>query len=75
MAKIYAPNKAYTGVSASVSFVGGVGESDNPALLEWFREHGYTVVEPEAATLPPAPTTSAPPEAGGARQRSSARRN
>ena len=48
MAKIYAPNKNYTGVSASVSFVQGVGETDSDYLLKWFANHGYTVVD-EAA--------------------------
>lgn len=43
MAKIYAPNTEYTGVSASVPFLRGVGESNNVELLNWFREHGYTV--------------------------------
>lgn len=43
MAKIYAPNKDYTGVSASVPFANGVGETSNPVLLAWFREHGYTI--------------------------------
>ena len=46
MAKVYAPNEAYMGVSASVVFVGGVGECADPALLEWFLSHGYTVEEP-----------------------------
>lgn len=50
MAKIYAPNKEYTGVSASVPFVNGVGESDNPVLLGWFRDNGYVVEHAE--TLP-----------------------
>lgn len=45
MAKILAPNKEYTGVSASVSFVKGVGETDNNHLIQWFKEHGYEVVE------------------------------
>lgn len=43
MAKIYAPNKQYCGVSASVSFVNGVGETDDPNLIEWFEDHGYKV--------------------------------
>lgn len=47
MATIKAPNKAYTGVSAGVPFVNGVGEADEPRILDWFREHGYTVEEPE----------------------------
>ena len=39
--KIYAPNKQANGVYASVMFVDGVGETDNPRLIEWFKEHGY----------------------------------
>jgi hypothetical protein len=45
MAKIYAQNKQYNGESASVVFVKGVGETEDAHLLEWFREHGYTVEE------------------------------
>lgn len=45
--KVYSPNKSYTGVTASVPFCGGVGETEDPYLLDWFREHGYTVEEPE----------------------------
>ena len=41
--KIYAPNKQANGVYASVMFVDGVGETDNPRLLEWFRTHGYSL--------------------------------
>lgn len=48
MAKILAPNKEYTGVSASVTFANGVGETDNPTLLNWFKEHGYEVSEDTA---------------------------
>ena len=43
--KVYSPNKDYTGVSASVPFCGGIGETDDPYLLDWFRKHGYTVEE------------------------------
>lgn len=43
--KIYSPNKDYTGVSASVAFCKGVGETDDPRLIQWFRDHGYTVEE------------------------------
>ncbi len=39
--KIYAPNKQANGVYASVMFVDGVGETDNPKLIEWFKAHGY----------------------------------
>lgn len=43
--KIYSPNKDYTGVSASVPFCSGVGETEDPHLIQWFRDHGYKVVE------------------------------
>lgn len=43
--KIYAPNKEYTGVSASVSFCNGKGETDDPRLIQWFKDHGYEVEE------------------------------
>lgn len=45
MAKIYCNNKQYNGISASVNFVNGVGDSNIPHLLAWFQENGYTVVE------------------------------
>lgn len=49
--KIHAPNRNYTGVSASVAFCNGMGETDNPHLLNWFRNHGYEVVEPERESV------------------------
>lgn len=52
MAQIIAPNKDYTGESASVTFVRGVGETSDAYLIEWFKEHGYTVIEDEAAEVP-----------------------
>ena len=55
MAKVYAPNKKYTGVSATVTFVNGVGESDNADLLAWFERNGYIVEHLEEA--PPVPLT------------------
>lgn len=39
--KIYAPVRNVNGVYASVMFVNGVGETDNPALIKWFKDHGY----------------------------------
>ena len=45
MARIKAPNKEYTGISASVYFVNGVGNTDNENLIEWFRDRGYEVDE------------------------------
>lgn len=45
MAKIHTVVKGYTGVRASVPFVNGTGETDDPHLIEWFRNHGYEVME------------------------------
>jgi hypothetical protein len=52
MAKIYSPNKSYTGLSASVAFSKGVGETEENHLIEWFKEHGYTVEEEAQAENP-----------------------
>jgi hypothetical protein len=41
--KIYAPVKDANGVWASVRFVNGVGETDNPTLIKWFESHGYGI--------------------------------
>lgn len=45
MAKITAPNAKYNDVSAGIRFSDGVGYTDNPHLIEWFKSHGYTVDE------------------------------
>lgn len=45
MAKIYAPNKAYNGITATVRFINGEGETENPKLLKWFTRKGYHVDE------------------------------
>ena len=52
MAKIYAPNKEYTGISAGVAFTDGVGETDKTHLIEWFKAHGYEVEEAPAFVCP-----------------------
>lgn len=58
MAQIIAPNKDYNGESASVTFVKGVGETSDAYLIEWFKEHGYAVIDDEAAEVQPvAPET------------------
>lgn len=49
--KIFSPVKTYTGMSASVPFCNGVGETEDPHLIEWFKEHGYEVEEVETATV------------------------
>lgn len=41
--KIYAPVKDTNGVRASVRFVNGVGETNDPHLINWFKQHGYKV--------------------------------
>ena len=41
--KIYAPVKDFNGVRNTVRFVKGVGETDNPQVIEWFASHGYSI--------------------------------
>ena len=50
MAVIKSPNQEYTGTSAGVYFVNGVGNTDNENLIEWFRERGYEVEEDKEDT-------------------------
>lgn len=50
--KVYAPNESYTGISASVAFCNGVGETDDPHLLEWFKSHGYGIEESPKEEVP-----------------------
>jgi hypothetical protein len=47
MTKIIAPNNQYSGISASVKFLNGVGETDNQNLINWFKQHGYKVEQTE----------------------------
>lgn len=56
--KVHTPNKNYTGVSASVAFCNGVGETDDPHLLEWFKDRGYEVEE----IALPEPSMEEPPQ-------------
>ena len=49
--KIYAPVKDATGVWATVHFINGVGETDNPHLIHWFKTHGYKVEEEQIETV------------------------
>lgn len=41
--KIYAPVKDFNGLRNNVRFVNGVGETDNPNVLAWFKSHGYKI--------------------------------
>lgn len=43
--KIYAPVKDANGVWASVLFVNGVGETNKPHLIKWFKDNGYRIEE------------------------------
>ena len=43
--KIYAPVKDFNGWRNNVRFVNGVGETDNPQVIEWFQSHGYEIVD------------------------------
>ena len=63
--KIYSPNKEYTGVSASVPFCGGVGETDDPRLIQWFKDHGYKVEEESKAEESPKKNTKGSKEKDG----------
>ena len=47
MAKIQAPNREYTGLSAGVPFINGEASTEDQYLIAWFRSHGYTVEEDE----------------------------
>lgn len=54
MAKVIAPNKHYTGISANVVFRDGVGETSDPHLISWFRSKGYMVkLAAEVVQVPP----------------------
>jgi len=43
MAKIYTPNRGYTGKIAGVSFKNGKGETSNKWLIQWFENKEYKV--------------------------------
>lgn len=45
--KVTAPVVGFSGVVANVEFVDGVGETDNPTAVAYFKRHGYDVVTPE----------------------------
>lgn len=41
--KVTTPVKGHTGTVAGVTFVDGVGETDDPNALAYFRRHGYVL--------------------------------
>lgn len=55
MAKVFSPNKDYTGISATVDFTQGVGECADPHLLDWFKSKGYIVEADDAELNLPVP--------------------
>ena len=63
MTKIYAKNKSFNGVSASVHFVDGVGETDDQYLIEWFKNHDYKVDEEQKPILDEEETEDEEPKA------------
>lgn len=58
---IYAPNKHANGIYATVRFVEGVGRTDDPKLVQWFRDRGYRVEEEEPRTKQPVKVELAKP--------------
>ena len=53
--KVYAPVKNASGVWASVRFIDGVGECDNPRLLQWFKAHGYKLENDDGKVIESTP--------------------
>ena len=47
MAKIIAPNRSYSGISAGVVFYDGEGQCEDARLLDWFEVRGYKVIHEE----------------------------
>lgn len=46
--KIFTKVPDFTGIRASVMFVNGQGDTDDPKLIEWFKNNGYTVADGES---------------------------
>lgn len=43
--KIFTKVPDFTGIRASVMFVNGQGDTDDPRLIEWFRQKGYIIAD------------------------------
>lgn len=54
MAKVLAPNKQFNGERGGVSFVEGVGETEDKNLIDWFKNKGYEVEEEKPKPKKPA---------------------
>lgn len=59
---IKSPNPQYTGVSASLPFVKGEAKTEDPWLIDWFKNRGYEVVEEKEDNPPSNPQTDPPSE-------------
>ena len=46
--KIFTKVPDFTGIRASVMFVNGQGDTDDPKLIEWFKQNGYIVSDAKA---------------------------
>ena len=42
---VEAPNKAYTGTTATVDFKDGKGETSNKVILDYFKAKGYKLIK------------------------------
>lgn len=60
--KIYAPVKTATGTYCSVRFVDGVGETNDPHLINWFKEHGYKLSDDSIKPIEVVKTSPIPQE-------------
>lgn len=49
---IKSPVRDYTGQTGSVVFVNGEGFTEDANHIEWFKEHGYEVVEDKPVKEP-----------------------
>lgn len=58
--KIYSPVKDFNGLRANVRFVNGVAETDNPTLIEWFRNRGYRLSGEVKPSVPKIEETNKP---------------
>jgi hypothetical protein len=62
MFTVRAPNTAHNGTTAGVRFTAGVGRTDNPAVLAYFRKAGYVVTLDGPGPIAPASVPVAAPE-------------
>lgn len=51
--RIFTPVDNFNGTICTVRFKKGVGETENPRLVDWFTNHGYTVQAVESVKPPP----------------------